>query len=492
MIQMVNNNYEITEIVKRASIDKNFRLGLVRQSLYWFLHIYFPEYLNFKIAQFHKEIINTLEDDQMRNYALAAFRGSGKSTIVSLTYVLWAMIGRHNKRFIVLISNTTKQSETLLYSIKDALERNDLLKSDLGPFQEESDEWKTASLIFKNYDAKIIATSVNESIRGVRYKSFRPQLIICDDVETLESVKSDEGKDKTVTWFDRDIIPLGDENTVVVVLGTIMSPGALLSTLIQRMQEGKMSGVFHRFPLIDEDNYILWRDRWPDTTSIEKFRKDMGIVEKSWQTEYLLNAWTEENQVISSKMIHYYDGSIPNISDRFRGTIIAVDLAVSQKQTADFTAIVCGEYYGYGDDAKLYILPAPVNRRMEYPTTKKLITDIYDELNKLGKSPILVIEDVGTQKGFIQDLKSQGYPVKEFSPGNQDKYSRLWGISEAINSEKVLFPKSGCEQLINQLLNFGLIIQHDDLVDACVMCVSHMITTRNKLVRVFSVKPYPF
>jgi predicted phage terminase large subunit-like protein len=326
----------------------------------------------------------------------------------------------------------------------------------------------------------------------VRYKSFRPQLIICDDVETLESVKSDEGKDKTVTWFDRDIIPLGDENTVVVVLGTIMSPGALLSTLIQRMQEGKMSGVFHRFPLIDEENCILWRDRWPDSNSIETFRKDMGIVEKSWQTEYLLNAWIEENQVISSKMIHYYEGSVPRLEERFRGTIIAVDLAVSQKQTADYTAIVCGEFYGYGDEAKLYILPSPLNRRMEYPTTKKLLTEIYDDLSKKGKAPILVIEDVGTQKGFIQDLRNEGYPVKEFSPGNQDKYSRLWRISEAINSERVLFPKNGCEQLINQLLNFGLIVQHDDLIDACVMCVSHMLETRKRLVRTFSSKPHPF
>ena len=41
-----------------------------------------------------------------------------------------------------------------------------------------------------------MASSLNESIRGVKYLKHRPQVIVCDDVETLEITRSVEGKRK--------------------------------------------------------------------------------------------------------------------------------------------------------------------------------------------------------------------------------------------------------------------------------------------------------
>jgi len=468
----MHDSKEIDAIVEKASQDRDFRLELVEKSFFWFIHIYFPNYLSYPMAEFHKEMIGIMEKES-NTVVFTAFRGSGKSTIVSLAYVVWAMTGTKNKRFIILLSHTEKQAETLMYSIKQTLEENELLKNDLGPFQETAGEWKISSLIFKNYDARIMAGSVNESIRGLRYKEKRPDLIICDDVETLETVNTEEGKEKTIIWYDRVITPLGDEGTSIVVLGTIMSTGALILTLKERIQQGLLNGVFRKYPIVDDNNNPLWSSRWADYQAMEGFRKNKGIVELTWQTEYLLNEWVNEDQVIKLEDIHYYEQLPINIDD-FRETLIGVDLAFSEKQTADYTAIVQGEFYGSGKDAYLYILPKPVNRRISYPHTRELLSELSHTKTREGKSPNLVVEEVATQKGIVQDLEASYLPVTPFNPGTQDKYSRLWGVSAQITTGKVLFPREGAENLIKQLTNFGVVKQHDDLVDALVMIIDYM------------------
>ena len=260
--------------------NKLFRKNLVKESLFWFLHIYFPDYLTYPLADFHKEIIKLVEENK-NNLAIAAFRGSGKSTIVSTAAVIWSMIGLKEKRFIVLISNTARQSEILMANIKAVLESNDILKNDLGPFEETAEEWNISSLVFKDYDTKIMAISVNESVRGIRYKNKRPDLIVCDDVETLDSVKTEDNRDKLTTWFDRDIAPLGDESTNLIMVGTIMTQGSLMHTLKERISFGQLNGVFRKYPITDEDGNILWKSRWPDQESIDKYKLDKGIVPRS-------------------------------------------------------------------------------------------------------------------------------------------------------------------------------------------------------------------
>ena len=47
-----------------------------------------------------------------------------------------------------------------------------------------------------------------------------------------------------------------------------------------------------------------------------------------------------------------------------------------------------------------------------------------------------------------------------------DKRSRLQVAAPHIKNGTVLFPRSGCEQLLGQMFNLG-VESHDDLVDGC-------------------------
>lgn len=457
---MKKNNKEL--IIERALSDTEFRQALVQDSFYWFLHIYLPDYITHPFAKFHKEMIHTLQELDT-NAVIAAFRGSGKSTVVSLGYVIWCMIGKRNKRFIVLGSNTTRQAELLMFNIKNILESHALLKRDLGPFSEFAEEWNVSSLVFKRYDTKIMAISVNESIRGIRYKNKRPDLIILDDVETLDSVRTEENREKLIRWFDRDIVPLGDEDTNTVVIGTIMTSGSLIQTLEDRISLNLFSGTFRRYPITEGDK-ILWPERWGNQKAIDNYRKKMGIVDRAWETEYLLNDFVEEDQVVKPEMIIHYE-ELPFGPAHFLGGFIGVDLAISPKNTAAKTAILCGYAFKINGNTKLYLLPYPTNERLNFHDTIEKIKKVALSM-KSEKDTYIFVEKVGYQEAVIETLLKEGFHrTKPFEIKGQDKQARLETTLHNLAQGKIIFPEKGCEELIVQLVRFKF-EKFKDLADA--------------------------
>ena|SRR3989344_340345 len=168
-----------TDEINNIRGNRKLRRALARSSHYWFFSLYLGHYLTYAFAPFHFEMFRLTEDPELMLGVLVAFRGSGKSTIVTVSYPIWSITGVQQKKFILLVSQTQNQARLHLASIKRELENNDLLKADIGPFQEISDEWGANSIVIPKFDARITAASTEQSIRGIRHGQYRPDLIIC-------------------------------------------------------------------------------------------------------------------------------------------------------------------------------------------------------------------------------------------------------------------------------------------------------------------------
>ncbi len=132
-----------------------------------------------------------------------------------------------------------------------------------------------------------------------------------------------------------------------------------------------------------------------------------------------------------------------------------IDLAISQNESADYTAMVSAAVYGYGKDLKIYILPYPVNKRLSFPDTVEAAKGLSTSLGG-GYPTKLFIEDVGYQRSLVEELVRQEYPAEGVKVMGQDKRQRLTLTTHLIKSGKILFPKKGCEELMNQLVGFWL------------------------------------
>jgi predicted phage terminase large subunit-like protein len=457
-----------TTLVNKMIKDRLIRTSITKDSFLYFFHFYYAHYVKYETADFQKEIIHYLEHSPTENLFVVAFRGSGKSTMVTTAYPIWAILGKQQKKFCTIFCQTKAQAKQHMMNIRTELEENDILKRDLGPFREESDEWGSHSIVFKKHGARITVASTDQSIRGIRHNEHRPDLIICDDVEDVQSTKTREGRDKTYHWLQGEVIPAGDRNTRLIIVGNLLHEDSLLMRIKEAIAQGKARGIFKEYPLLDKNDVCLWPGKYKDQDAIEKEKMKVAS-ETAWQREYLLHIIPSDDQVIYREWIQYYD-DLPGMAHiGYRGTYAGVDLAISTKDSADYTAVVMGQVYSRREKMRIYILPNPIAEKLNFPAQVDLLKNIKKTVMHNYKD-IIFVESVAYQEALPQMLEMQGITAEAIKPKG-DKRTRLALTSTAIKSGIIKFPLKGCEELIQQLVGFGA-EKHDDLADAFSLLVN--------------------
>lgn len=475
------------EILVTISQDQQVRRALAREDHKWFFSLYMPEYISYPAAPFHHELFRLSQDESAKLVVVIAFRESAKSTIMSLSLPIWSIIGKLDKKFVLILSQTQTQAKMHMSNLRNELENNELLKADLGPFHEQAETWGATTLVIPRHNARIMIASSEQSVRGLRHGPHRPDLIIADDVEDIASTKTKEGRDRTYQWFTNEILPLGSRNTKVVVIGNLLHEDSLLKRLEADINEGRRYGEFRKYPIIGEDGKSLWPGKYPDQNTLDEQKKTVGD-EQAWAREYLLTIISDLDQVIQPGWIQYYD-ELP--SDGLRYTTIGIDLAISERDTADCTAMIPARVYGHGEDMKIYILPNIVNHRMAFPKTIAKVQELYEAVGGRSHSTELLIEDVGYQGALPQQLQKMNYPARSYKIHGQDKHARLTLAGYPVQNGTVLFPRKGAEQLIQQIVYFG-VEKHDDLADAFSMLVNDTVERNRNKLRTWSIKPEMF
>jgi predicted phage terminase large subunit-like protein len=460
---------DLAKIQKRIIESRDFRKSLAASSFYWFFHIYFAHYLKYPTAEFQKEICDLCQDDSIPFVEIVGFRGCAKSSIISMAFPIWRII-TGKSHYPILGSDTSGQAKQLIFNLKVELETNRLLISDWGPF-ESTDEWTATNIVLTGYDARLQARSTGQRMRGLRHKEHRPDLFIPDDIENLESVRTKEQRDKDERWLLAEALPALDPKAKVVLSGNLLHSDSLVVRIKRQILNGERRGVIREYPIVDGNN-ILWPGRFPDMAAIDELKRTMrdpsGNPLKTWQREYLLHIVPEEGQAITEEDIHYYEELPEKVTFGLSGT--GTDLAISQKQTADCTAMVSGKIATIEGHPQIYIGRNPINAHLDLYGTIQQAKGIKETI---GCYHQFFVEDVAYQKAAIDEFQRNLLPVIPMRPIN-DKRARLNSVAPYIKNGTVLFPRIGCEDLIVQLLGFG-IEAHDDMVDALVYLIMGLV-----------------
>lgn len=458
--------------------NQEFRKNLAKNNFWYFFHIYFGHYIKFDTAAFQKEMCELAEDWEIKFLEIMAFRGSAKSSIITLAFVIWCVI-TGKAHFPVIASDTFGQAKQHIFNLKTELELNELLILDWGPF-EANDEWTSSNIVLTKYNARIVAKSTGQKMRGLRHKQYRPDLLIADDIESAETVRTKEQRDKDERWFLGEAISALDSNAKIILLGNLLHTDSIMMRIKKQIEAGVRKGVVREYPFL-VNGKCLWPERFPTVESIENLKSRIkdpsGNPLKTWQREYLLKIVPDEGQVIKPEWIKYYD-ELPSklIKDKKVYTInrtgAGVDLAISQKASADLTAMVPGASAKIEEEPKIFILPNIVNELLTFNETQNKFKELIRILKELSY-PTFFVEDVGYQKAAIQEAERAMIPVRAMRAGS-DKRARLMTVSGYVQNGTVIFPRKGAEDLIIQLTGFG-VEDHDDLVDAFVYLVLGLV-----------------
>jgi predicted phage terminase large subunit-like protein len=461
---------------KKLFTDHKVRAEVTSQSHQWFFSTYFSNYITHATADLHRDLFTITEDESLPLAVIVAFRGSAKSTILTMSYPIWAVVGRQQKKFVLIASQTQYQARVHLTNIKRELESNTLLTNDMGPFIEQREEWGSTSLYIEKYNARITAISAEQSVRGIRHGAFRPDLIIADDVEDMASVKTREGRNKTFDWYTSEIIPAGDTYTKRIAVGNLLHEDSLLMRLKERIENNEIDGIYREWPIV-RSGASLWRGKYPDKASINNLRRNVGS-KVAWEREYMLRIIPDEDQVIDARWMQYYD-KLPDKTEanEYINSFLSVDLAISQSATADYTAIIIIHVYGFKpEDRRYYIDKQFINRKLTHLATLDTISSLYHALNTNSeRSPIVLVEKVQYQAAVIEQLHDREIKAKGINIHN-DKRARLQLASSLFEQGRVYFPKDrAVAPIIQQLVGFG-VEKHDDLADAMSMGLNYIQT----------------
>lgn len=461
----------------------------------YFGRVYFPEYANLPPCQFHHEQFSEMrrieDSGGGETEVIAAPRESAKSTDWNMIYpannALYA-----KKHYIVLVSDSSDQAVDDLKQIKTAIEENEYILEDFGSLKGKS-MWKSDAILLKN-DVLICAKGSGKKIRGIKHRQYRPDLIILDDVENDENVRSADQRKYLMDWFNKVVMLAGSKRTDVVVIGTILHYDSLLSNLLK-----KPGYRTKKYKAVIEDNdsplWIDWKDIytdksnpnnvedafafflahkeemtvgsvviWPEAKDLYYYkRKLIDLGPAAYNSEYQNEPIDPDTAWIRPEDFHYYD-YLPELSTCVvKG---ALDPSMGKNEVSDLSAInsVAKDYNGY-----LYVVESDAKRR----SPDDQILAVFDKHNRFGYQEFY-IEDVAFQAYFAGNVQKESAKngtyiniVTEPKPKG-DKHWRIKSqLQPLIINGYLKFHKSQ-QSLIEGLIYLGS-LKYDDEPEALQM-----------------------
>lgn len=229
-------------------------------SFQFFAWYYLRRHFDNALADFHRDLCTTLNYLRPgQNVELLLPRGHGKSTWVSFAFVLWHICYR-TKRHIGQISSTSDLAQKFLGKVASELRNNELIHRDFGDLSGldkvgSKEIWRQSKLRTAN-QVVVFAIGTGGSVRGMneslpedihrdfvgrnrqgraQYKniaSFRPDLLVFDDIIEMKWLKSRRVRDWVEDWFLTSAVPAVDpKRGNIVLVGTTLHGDDLVSRL---------------------------------------------------------------------------------------------------------------------------------------------------------------------------------------------------------------------------------------------------------------------
>lgn len=485
-----------------AAERRQQRRAFADANLFWFARYYFPLFFNNTTPDFHWELADMARRmEQPRSqrgtmgFVVAAPRGHAKSTILTFLIVLyWICLKR--KRFVVIVSDTATMAETFVNDIRKQLEENPRLREDFGDLCGDTVigrplKWTLGDFTAAHkdklgrpaYTTRVLARGTGAQFRGLRSGAYRPDAVMCDDLENDELVRTPEQRAKIWEWFTKAVLPaLDPELGAVFVIGTILHFDSLLQRLLKLAQSEKLY-EWRIFRAIDSDGRLLWSDRFSQET-LADLRRLLGTL--AFNSEYLNIPIDEEARLYRPEWIKWYTGNELDYDNEARRWVwrgeslevyVGVDPAIAENEQADYFAVVV---LGVARESKSLVVLYAFADRMDFPTQVQEII----RLDATWQPKQIGIEKNAYQRALPQQLmrESAKLTIKQLQNSAQ-KYTRILAASvpfengkvymrRALEGEKGEMDETGqvrvyqtMQALYTQMMQYPM-SANDDLLDA--------------------------
>lgn len=410
-LKAVLENYK-TDLIEKEMEAKTVRLRrkTVLGDFNLFLQTYFGHYFQ---TEFGEQQIGLINDIQLfankknrtpKKILRAMSRGFGKSTILSLCGVLWLIL-RRDWKFVILISASLPQAKGFLQKIVDECEDNNLLANDFPELNPAKDQkghnvaWNDSDIVF-NGGARIIAKGFLNSIRGSRYKQYRPDALIIDDPDEEKDVESESRMQRKYRWLDRAALKLGAHWGIDVIVAYTTIHPRCIGEIIHNDTAKYWDWDRKKFSALAINEKGEEYSTWSDGISLEVLKKEREIDPITFARERQNIILAEVDQKFKGLIQTYDYSELKQKYPTWNGwrLTLGVDLSFGKSENSDMSAII-----GVGhppDSGIIYVLYSSIQRR----TPDKIESDLLSILQMIPWN-LCGLDGSGNQEYFTINMR---------------------------------------------------------------------------------------
>ena len=480
------------------------------------------------LGSVHYEIFDDLDklliSDEYDEQEFILPRGIGKSTIINSLVATWGVVYRVSI-FTIVVGKTDALMSEFIEEVKHNLSDEYLVEC-FGQFVPTTKEYaNNSSEIELLNGTKVQGVTWGSTLRGIKYKSHRPSIIITDDVLKEDDIRSENMLQRSIGKFYNEILPAGVSarvikgkkngmNTKFIVIGTPLSQKDLINhikndgsfkLLHKSVFEFDVDQVFcdpkwqeYRKLLLntkDEDrintarNYYLQNEDmhietvWSNYEPLKMANK-FFTERLSFMQEYMCDC-----QKVGEKWItHMAKIDEKEIEDHtFEKTILAIDTASSSKAKSDYFAFtVLSKYNGF-----LFVRCGILKKYDAKTQFDNYINFVVELIRKYNIDAFVVernvfkdLDTVSIKKALENDTDLKKKRVQSISVfNNKKKDDRIATITDKINSGTIIFNEDN-KEYNEQVFDFcgQNYSMHDDAIDSLEMAVNHIDEINNRKI----------
>jgi len=260
-------------------------------------------------AAFHHTFSEELLHGQ-QHVVIEAFRESAKSSYVLRAFPLHCLAYPSKKMdLIVIIKQNQRLAGDKLLEIENEYRSNPVLQHNLVQIRTATRDMFSVDV--KNEAGEIInvvivAFGKHASIRGLNISDRRPKIIILDDIQDKDDVRSETITAADWDWFVSDVMFLG-KSVRLFFIGNNLGDKCVIERCINNAETMGFKAI--RIPVVI-DGKPAWeaRDKMED---IIKERDNYAAIGKLdiWMQEKMCQAVAEENRTFKEEDYRYYSPS---------------------------------------------------------------------------------------------------------------------------------------------------------------------------------------
>jgi len=328
----------LKEINNLETLQKIIKEG--QQSLVNFYKLFLCDIDDYREpADFHYKLSDILLKND-KNFAIEAFRESGKSSYTMRAFPLYKILYPSKKKYyIILIKNSATESSRIIKQIAEEVKVNPLIAFRVEKIlQETLNDGGAFELLLKNgQKVRIEGKGKGSSVRGAVWGNQRPDIVILDDVQDVSDMQSETTMEKDWEWFLSDIMFLSKRGRVFLI-GNNLGEKCLIERVFQHAEELGFDCM--RIPVADEHGNPAWKSQYTKEEiefKLEAARK-LGKLDVVMR-ELFCESMPDEYRTFKKEHFKYYPSNEKDKLIKSCNIYLLCDLAISQKETADFTAL---------------------------------------------------------------------------------------------------------------------------------------------------------